>query len=264
MKIESIKICPEISDAELICYYNSDGIKRDALLILPGGGYNHLCLDREGDYVAQAFLALGFNCFILKYSLKENAVFPRPLIEASKAMQYIRENAVMLNINPSRVFSLGFSAGGHLCASLGTLWHTVDCVPEGINKPTGIILGYPVITDEKGITHKGSFIKIIGKENPTEEETAKYSLEKQVDQNTSPAFIFHSADDSAVSCQNSLMFAKALSENKIPLELHIFPSAPHGFALANELSACSDSPKMINERIAQWPRLAAEWTKTIN
>ncbi len=262
MENKKINLCPEISDAYLDCFYNTDGPKRSALLVIPGGGYGMICSDREGYPIAQAFMPYGFNCFVLTYSIGEKAKFPLPLFEASKAMQYIRENAEMLNIDPKKVFVAGFSAGGHLSGALGTLWHTVEGVPEGINRPDGIILGYPVSSSEEGAGHLGSFYNILGNSNPTEEELKKYSLENCVDERTSPAFIMHTGDDQVVPVMGSIYLAKALSQNKIPFELHIYPSAPHGIALANEITAC-DNPLWVNDRIAEWVRLAAEWTKTL-
>ncbi len=259
---KTVKICPEISDAELKCMICEPKIRRDALLIIPGGGYGCVCTEHEGYPIAEAFIPKGFNCFILNYSIGENAKFPRPLIEASKAMQYIRENAEELCINPDRVFVVGFSAGGHLTASLGTLWHTISEVPKGINKPTGIILGYPVITSKESEGHIGSFLNLLGNRTPSRAELDKYSLENCVDERTSPAFLFHTADDVVVPVESSIYFAAALSKNKIPFEAHIFPSAPHGVALGNELTA-EGNPLWINERIARWVTLAAEWTKMI-
>lgn len=252
----------EIGNAYIDCIYNNEGIKRSALLVIPGGGYGIVCSDREGYPIAEAFMPYEFNCFVLNYSVGEKAKFPEPLIEASKAMQYIRENADELNIDPERVFVVGFSAGGHLSGSLGTLWHTIKEVPEGINRPTGMILGYPVSTSKAGEGHLGSFYNILGTTTPSESELAKYSLENCVDEKTCPAFIFHTGDDAVVPVMGSIRLAEALSRNKIPYEMHIFPSAPHGIALGNKITA-KGNPLWVDERIAEWVRLAAGWTKTI-
>ena len=97
--------------------------KRKALLVIPGGGY-HWCSDREGDPVALHFLAQGFNTFVLEYSTAHNAdvTWPSPLVDASAAMKFIRDHAEDFCIDPKYVFAIGFSAGGHLAASLATLW----------------------------------------------------------------------------------------------------------------------------------------------
>ena len=127
MKTEVINLCPEKSNATLTTYIANDEPElmmppRIALLICPGGGY-HWLSDREAEPIAKTFFGAGMNCFVLRYSLNEKACFPQPLVEASLAMKHIRENAEKYNIDPERVFVIGFSAGGHLAASLGTLWH---------------------------------------------------------------------------------------------------------------------------------------------
>ena len=123
--------------------------KRPAVLVIPGGGYAY-CSAREAEPIAQEFLAHGYNAFVFDYSVNGAAVYPTQLIEASLAMKFLRDNAEKLRIDPERIFVIGFSAGGHLAAMLGTMWHrdfiydAVD-MPYGYNKPTGMILCYPVI-----------------------------------------------------------------------------------------------------------------------
>lgn len=264
MKLSTIKLCPTESQATLDCYIADcpkEGV-RDALLVIPGGGYGVVCADREGEAIAEAFLPKGFNCFVLTYSVGEMAKFPRPLYEASLAMQYIREHAQELKINPDRVFCVGFSAGGHLAGSLGTMWHKVEEVPYGINKPTGMMLCYPVITADKGVCHEGSFFNLNGQKELSDSERDFYSIEKNVDERTCPAFLLHSADDNAVPVESTIYMARELSKNNICFEAHIFPHSPHGAALSNSLTS-EGNPDMENEQMAQWPDLAAKWAKTV-
>ncbi|MBQ9735392.1 MAG: alpha/beta hydrolase [Clostridia bacterium] len=236
----------------------------DALLILPGGGYGFVSMDREGDPMAVAFSALGFRTFVLNYSVLEGARFPAPLVEASVAMHYIKANAKKYGIDPERVFVLGFSAGGHLAASLGTLWRRVwreeklD-MPEGANRPAGMILSYPVISWFEG-THKGTFYHAMGREDFTEEEIAAISLDQQVSEETCPAFLWHTADDPGVSVENSLKMASALAKAGIYHEMHIFPHGGHGLATATRVTV---GVAESDPRIARWPALAAEWMKTV-
>ena len=237
----------------------------DALLILPGGGYGFVSMDREGDPMAVAFSALGYRTFVLNYSVCERAKFPAPLVEASLAMHYIKSHAEEYGINPDRVFVLGFSAGGHLAASLGTLWRKVwqteklD-MPEGANRPCGMILSYPVISWFEG-THKGTFYNAMGRENFTEEEVAPLCLDRQVSEDTCPAFIWHTANDGAVGVENALKMATALTRAGIYHELHIFPQGPHGLATASPVTVPED--EYCDKRIARWPALAAEWMQTV-
>lgn len=234
---------------------------RPAVLIFPGGGYGFLS-ERESEPIARVFMAAGFNAFILRYSVRKDAKFPRPVIDASLAMKNIRINAEEYNINPDKVFVIGFSAGGHLAGSIGTLWHKdyvqreID-MPYGMNKPTGMILSYPVLTTNK-FAHRGSIHAIIGDREATDEILDMYSIEKQVDENTCPAFLWHTANDDVVPVENSLQMASALSAHKIPFELHIYPKGPHGISLATKETS-SRNPALEDSSVATWISHAIDW-----
>lgn len=266
MNVKTIKLCGEDERASITTFLPcTRKEKSDAILIIPGGGYSGVCSDREGENIAIAFNALGYACFVLDYSVKEKAKFPRPLIEASLAMVHIREHAEEYKVDPERVFVLGFSAGGHLAGSLGTRWHIPEVAnainaPFGTNRPKGMILCYPVLCwfDK---THKGTFHNAFGTQEPTEEQIKLISLENDLGEYTSPAFLWHTASDGGVSVQNTLKMATALSEANIPFEVHVFPEGPHGMALGTEVTGAS--PAMINDRVAEWPRLADGWMKTV-
>lgn len=236
---------------------------RDAILVIPGGGYFTVCADREGEPIAQAFLPYGYSAFVLHYSVNKKP-FPSHLIQASKAVKYIKDNAEKYNINPDRVFTVGFSAGGHLAASLGTLWHMEEIyneieMPFGYNKPRGMILAYPVISAKY---HKMSFDNLLMDENASEEKLYKCSLENAVSERMCPAFIFHSENDELVDVRNSTVFADALLKNNIEHKLYIYPDAPHGIALGNEITMCGVE-KWNNPDIAKWVDNAANWAKSI-
>lgn len=269
MKCETFQLCPEYSGATLTTYISNDEPElmmppRTALLIFPGGGY-HWLSDREAEPIAKTFFGAGFNCFILRYSLNEDACFPKPLVEASLAMKHIRENAQAYNIDPERVFAIGFSAGGHLAASLGTLWHK-DYVyenapmPYGMNKPTGTILSYPVINGGP-FAHRGSFDNLCGEGRNDPAVIEKYSIDRQVSEKTVPAFIWHTTDDEIVPVQNSLMMASALTAHNIPYEMHIYPSGPHGMSLCNAETWCG-IPEKKNDYMSGWVRDAIHWIKS--
>ena len=246
-------------DLAHVCYLSSESpempdVVRDAMLVLPGGGYE-FCSEREAEPIVKQYLAAGMNCFLLYYSVGKAALYPQPLVEASLAVKYIRDNAAEFNVDPNRIFAVGFSAGGHLCAALGTFWNApwllekLD-IPYGSNKPNATVLSYAVISSgEKA--HKYSFYKIIGTATPTDEELDRYSVEKHVSADTAPAFIWHTADDPVVPVENALLMASALSKNKIPFELHIFPHGPHGIALANKQTR-SRNPEFMKPDVAAW------------
>ena len=236
---------------------------RDAIIVVPGGGYGSVCSEREGEPIAQAFMPYGYNAFVLHYSVGRKSNFPKQLIELSVAMKYIKDNAEEFNINPENIVVTGFSAGGHLAASLGILWHIPEIYDNvdmefGYNKPKGVILAYPVISADMRIAHKWSFYNLGGTENLSEEQINRYSLNLHIDDKTVPMFIMHTSNDENVNVKNSLVFASALRDNDILFEMHIFPDAPHGVALGNRITDINNE-KYNNPRIAEWVRLAAEW-----
>ena len=240
---------------------------RKALLVIPGGGYGSICDDREGEPIALAFLPHGFNCFVLHYTVARKKKFPAQLIEASAAMRFIKSHAKSLSIDPDQIFATGFSAGGHLCASLGVLWKHPKItenlgIPYGYNRPRGIMPIYPVISADPAIAHKGSFCNLLCSDDPTQEELDACSIEKNVDADSSPAFIVHTVTDQIVDVRNSLVLANAYTEAKVPYELHIFPDAPHGMALGNAITAGAE-PKFNNPALADWVRMAAYWADQV-
>ena len=214
--------------------------KRKAILIIPGGAY-HYCSDREAEPIAHTYLAAGFNAFVLRYSVANNgdATWPNPLVDASAAMKYIRDNAKRFHIDPELVFAIGFSAGGHLAAALGTLWDDDEIekklgIEKGYNRPTGIIVAYPVIS---GLVHahRNSIDAILGDRKDDEEARREMSLELRVTEKNVPAFIWSTRTDSPVPVQNSLLFANALADAGVPFEMHIYPSGEHGASLGNAI-----------------------------
>jgi acetyl esterase/lipase len=244
-----------------------DGFTRDALLIIPGGAYRGVCSDREGEPIAHAFMPYGYNCFILHYSVEPNAVFPRPLIEASLAIKHIKDNAESYGLNPKRVFVTGFSAGGHLAAALGTLWHISEIyeatgMPYGYNRPTAMLPIYPVISSDPLIAHKRSIDNLTGTIDENDPKRKRYSLECCVDENTVPAFLVHTVADTVVNVENTLRFATALKRNGIRFEAHIYSDGPHGIATANAVTS-NGNPDFDNPHNADWIRVAAEWMKTV-
>lgn len=242
---------------------------RPAVLIVPGGGYEHTSI-REAEPVALGFLERGFNCFVLWYSVSGagcTARFPTSLLELATAVSIIRENAEEWMTDPKKVFVCGFSAGGHLAASLGTFWNR-DFVKNALgfeqeHRPDGLILSYPVVlapTAEKQ-AHVGSFRNLLGDKLGDTDTLALLSLEQQVSDATPPAFIWHTATDDVVPVQNSLAFAAAMAKANRPFELHIFPRGDHGLARADRSTATGEH--YILPEVQQWIGLAARWAKEL-
>lgn len=232
--------------------------KRGAVLVCPGGGYAMCCSSREGEPIALMFNAAGFHAFVLDYSVAPH-VFPDALFEASEAMKFIRKNAEEWGIDEDKIAVCGFSAGGHLAASLATLWNSEKAVKcdDQKNKPNAAILCYPVISSgEKA--HRGSFDNLLG-ENKNDEKMLEYvSLENQVSADTPPTFLWHTFSDEAVPVENSLMFANALKKNDVPFEMHIYPKGSHGMSLATT-EVCGGN----DFHVATWAKLACEWLETV-
>jgi len=239
---------------------------RKAILVIPGGGYGGIS-DREGDPIALAFMPYGFNAFVLHYSVRGENTYPAQLIQASKAMKHIKDNAEEYGIDKDEVFAVGFSAGGHLCASLGVMWNRKEIydeidMPCGYNKPKGIMLVYPVISGVSEFAHKGSFQNLFGMDEPTYEQLKEASVELYVNEESSPSFIVHAANDTCVPVENSLIIAEAYSKCKVPFELHIYPRGEHGFSLANEIT-WDGKPEFIQEENAKWVENAAMWAEKL-
>ncbi len=268
--MNTIKITPDYSKAGL-SYDSKNAVlidytldisqeigrhQRPAVIICPGGGYEYLS-DREGQAVAMRFSSFGINAFVLKYSIF--SPFPTALLELAEAVKYVRENAYSYDINPKKIYVCGFSAGGHLAASLGTLseseyMKTIFGDTE-LYKANGMILSYPVITSGE-YCHKGSVESLLGK-TPSTDMLELISLERQVTDKTPETFIWHCADDSCVPVENTLRFIQELSKHNVPFECHIFPQGDHGLALA-DFSTSAES-KHMNPVCAQWFELAVKW-----
>ncbi len=239
--------------------------KTDAILVIPGGGYGNVS-EREGIYTALAFLGKGYSAFVLTYSVGEDIKYPQQLLDACRAMKYIKENAEKYNINSDRIFALGYSAGGHLLGTLTTLHGVGEEIlglPKDYLKIKGAIFCYPVIT-AYGPTHTRSFEHLLKKpfEDCTEDEKNLFSIEKNITPDTPPAFIWHTSEDHGVPINGSLKLCQAYYDAGIPVELHIFPHGPHGIALANEASSGGNA-NFIQPRAEIWVDEACKWMESL-
>jgi len=213
--------------------------KGAAVLICPGGGFQHLAYIISGTQLAKWFNSIGISAFVLNYRLPNSPDLKQreiaPLQDAQRAVKIIRANAEKWQIKTDKIGVLGTSAGGHLAANLGTSTEDAAKINDELDKfpftPNFMILVSPVITMGK-YAHAGSRKNLLG-ENPSKQLIEKYSLEKQVTATIPPAFIVHAADDKAVNPRNSLMFYNALLDKSISASLHIFPNGGHAIALRN-------------------------------
>lgn len=229
-------------------------VSRPAVLICPGGGYE-MVSDREAEPVAKAYFAAGYHTFILYYAVQEKAAGFYPLRQLASAMAHIRSHASQWHVAPDKIAVCGFSAGGHLAASLGTLyqeeaflkvWDRTDNI-----RPDAMILCYPVITADE-YAHKGSIEHVSG---AAEGEAAytRFGLDRHVDAMTPPAFLWHTSEDDCVPVENSLRMAAALSAAKVPFELHVFPHGGHG------MSTCTAEVSTPDSYNARWMEWSIRW-----
>ena len=230
---------------------NKKAIKT-GVLICPGGGYGFLSIDKEGIEIAKWFNSIGVTAFVLKYRLKEYG-YPAPLDDAERAMRIIRSRAGEFDIHPNQVGVIGFSAGGHLASTLATHYHTSpqktdDPLDKYSTRPDFLILLYPVISMQDGVTHMGSKKNLLG-DNPDTNLVNLLSNELQVNDKTPPAFIAHANDDKAVSVLNPILFYTALVKAGVPAEMHLYEKGSHGFGMRPNRGIAANN----------WPVRCAEW-----
>ena len=222
-------------------------VNRPAVLVCPGGGYVY-CSPREGEPVALSYAARGFHEFVLTYSIAEKAAGFAPLEEVSWAIGYIRENAEQWHIDPQKIAVCGFSAGGHLALASGLLAE---------NKPNAMILGYPA-TSAPNLPGADFMLKILeGREAVTASDAEKYDLIPKISRDAPPVFIAATAED-VLTGFSALAIANAYKQLGRHYELHVFQYGPHGYSLANEVTA-DGSSRMLEPAFAQWQELSVQW-----
>lgn len=227
-----------------------------ALIICPGGGYGGLSWDKEGIDVAKRYAEVGVTGFVLKYRHGGGPhQHPVPLSDAQRAVRIVRSRAAEWKLQPDRIGVMGFSAGGHLAASVGTHFDAgqpdaADPIDRAGCRPDYLVLIYPVITMDSAITNNGSKLNLLGK-NPTPELVKLMSNDEQITDATPPAFLVHATDDTTVPVANSLRFYEALVAHKVPAELHVFAVGGHGFGMRKP-----DLP------VGEWPQLLENWLRS--
>jgi acetyl esterase/lipase len=233
--------------------YLPDGrAPRGAIIVCPGGGYARLA-PHEGEPIARWLVSLGIAAFVLRYRVAPHR-HPVPLGDAQRAIRLVRSHAEEWGVAATPVGILGFSAGGHLSASLGVFndagdLANADIVERASCRPDALVLCYPVITfgTER---HLGSTDNLLGADADAASRAA-VSLERHVSPQTPPTFLWHTADDASVPVAHSLLFAGALAQHNVPFTLHVYPQGRHGLGLAG------DDPV-----VGSWAGLCATWLAT--
>lgn len=232
---------------------------RPVVLICPGGAYQKTS-DREAEAVAIQMCARGFHACVLRYSVAPIR-FPTALIQLAKSVAWLREHSQEFHVDSQKIVVCGFSAGGHLAASLGVFWRRTflsqltGLSPEQI-RPNRLLLCYPVISSGD-YAHRGSFENLLGRE-ATESMLQEQSLECQVSQDVPPVFLWHTVTDETVPVENSMLFASALRKVQVSFELHLYPRGGHGLSLGTEETR-SAGKERLEPAICSWIALAGEW-----
>ena len=252
MDFETIRLWKNGTDETLLfrALGGGDAVK-PAMLVIPGGGYGCVCHDWEGTPIAARFEELGFRTFILRYRVAPHR-FPEPQRDALRAMKLIRGNAEAWKIIPGNIAAAGFSAGGHLAGSLGTIARGIeaddgDAFDAADPVPDALILAYAVVTGgEKA--HRGSVDNLMG--DSSAEHVEAFSLERHVDEKTPPTYIWATQDDKLVPVENSILYSLAMHRAGRLCELHLFSHGAHGVQLGAG-----------REDIPEWPREAARFLR---
>ena len=222
-------------------------VKRPAVVVCPGGGYVY-CSPREAEPVALAYANHGFHAFVLRYSTGWDCADFAPLKEVSWAIGYLRENAEEWNIDPEKIVTCGFSAGGHLALAAGVM---------ADNRPNAMVLGYPAVAmpNMPGMNY---MLKLLcGRHEVTDEDAERFNLLTKIDESAPPVFLAATAED-LLTGFGALPVANRYSALRKGYELHVFQHGPHGYSLAN--AVCADgSSQVINPAFAQWLDLSVAW-----
>ncbi len=241
-------------DIPTLTAYWAENPVGSAVVICPGGGYWKLAMDHEGKQIAEWFQREGIHAFVLKYRLGQHGYrHPVMMHDGQRAIRMIRSMAPDHHINPDRVGIMGFSAGGHLAATVSTHFDEGDSTSEDplqrySCRPDFCILGYPVISMMPPLVHEGSRNNLLG-QNSSFEMQYELSNEEQVKPETPPAFLVHTTGDQAVIPENSIMYYLALRRAGIPAELHIYQEGRHGLGMFPE-----DNPVFATweDRLRDW------------
>ncbi len=208
------------------------------VVVFPGGGYGALASDHEGHQIARFFNEFGVAAFVVYYRLGSKGYHhPTQIGDARRAIRTVRAGAKNFGVDPKRVGTMGFSAGGHLCSMTGTMFdsgepNAVDPVERQSSRPDFLVLCYPVISLSSEFGHAGSRRNLLGGNFAPDSYLARQvSTELQIRPDTPPTFLFHTGEDAGVPAENSIRFYLGLREHKIPAEMHIYQKGPHGVGL---------------------------------
>lgn len=226
----------------------ADMAKKPAVLVCPGGAYLFTSA-REGEPIALAYAARGFQAFVLWYSVGKDAVGCKPLLEASAAIALMRKNAEVWHLDANKIATVGFSAGGHLAAWVGLC---------GENKPNAMVLCYPAVELAPEVAGKNPLVGSLLGEDYAKEDAKQLNLPAQVKGDSVPMFVWGTVEDALIPVSSLVRLCAAYAEAKRPFETHLFQQGEHGMALANHVTA-NGRKSMVDAAAAAWVEMSVEW-----
>lgn len=243
-------------DKGINLFYKTISNPKGAIIICPGGGYTHLS-PRESEPIAAAFCSVGWQAFVLHYSIGKN-LGKKPLQELAEAVKEVRVHGKEMELEGKPLVVCGFSAGGHLAASLGVHWddHTMFG-SDTMHRPDALILCYPVITAGQ-YAHQESIEALVD-----QGDVSYFSLERYISKKTPPTFLWHTMADDTVPVQNTILFAQGLANHGVPAEVHLYPYGVHGLSLATDAVAEPEKGRLADAHVANWFEQCTQWLDTI-
>ena len=244
-------------DVPKLFTYPTTGVgPHPAVIVMPGGGYSHLVIEQEGAYEARWLAAHGVAAFVLEYRLAPAYMFPAPMLDASRAIRYVRSHAAELGVKPDAIGIWGFSAGGHLAGYMATVHsagdaNAKDAMDRGSDRPDFAIVSYGVLALDVYTRAGTTPLKMLIGEHPTQAQIDAVDPLKHVSADTSPTFIYSTTGDQTVDSQNAAEFYLALKRTGIACELHIFELGVHGTHMGDD----AKDPAELHEN----PQLIADW-----
>ncbi len=243
-------------DVPKLYYYPalSTGV-RSAVIVLPGGGYTHLVMEKEGAVAARWLAARGIAAFVLQYRLSPRYRYPVPMMDGARAVRYVRSHAAEFGIDPNRIGVWGFSAGGTLAGYLATEpFEPNRANPDPVERvgahPDFAIFSYARLTLDASVPRTGNMESLLG-DNPSPEMLDRISFARHVTKSTSPSFIYSTTGDQTVNSLNATAYYDALKRAGVPVELHIFELGPHGTGMGQNLRGLAE--------LEVWPTLLEHW-----
>lgn len=255
MQIFSVNLRKEATEygfEPVLKLFLSDGDEaRPMVIIAPGGGYVKVCDDSEK--VALQYIAAGFHAAILNYSTSPHH-FPEPQYDLWSAIKKVRENSSKWRVHPEEIAVCGFSAGGHLCASVATLWNNRELFSQedidlGLHKPNACILYWAILTAKLG--HCKAFLK----DHAGDINLHLAACDTQVNEGTPPTFLYGTNEDKLTNNENILYYGEMLSKFNVPFEMHILPKGGHCAPWCHETIWAKPSKSRDYGTV----RLSAEW-----